>query len=81
MSTAYSDITYKYLLLPLWKSSYCYKEKRYHFAVNGQTGKVSGKAPISALRVAIACCALAAAVLLLCLSGARKAITITTPPR
>jgi predicted RNA-binding Zn-ribbon protein involved in translation (DUF1610 family) len=74
MSTAYSDITYKYLLLPLWKSSYCYKEKRYHFAVNGQTGKVSGKAPISALRVAIAVLlALAAAVLLFVLfSGAEE---------
>jgi len=54
LSTSYSNITYKYLLLPLWKSSYYYKTKQYHFAVNGQTGKVSGKAPISALRVAIA---------------------------
>ena len=31
-----------------------YKGKVYQFMVNGQTGKVSGKAPISPIRVAIA---------------------------
>lgn len=54
MSTAYSGITYKYLLMPVWKSSFAYKQKKYDFMVNGQTGRVSGKAPVSPLRVAIA---------------------------
>ena len=53
-STLYSDITYKYILVPAWISSFKYKEKVYQFAVNGQTGKVGGKAPVSALRVIIA---------------------------
>lgn len=50
-STLYSNITYKYILVPVWLSSFKYKEKTYQFAVNGQTGKVGGKAPVSALRV------------------------------
>lgn len=50
-STHYSDITYKYLLVPVWISSFKYKDKVYQFAVNGQTGKVGGKAPVSAMRV------------------------------
>ena len=53
-STLYSNITYKYILVPVWVSSFKYKEKTYQFAVNGQTGKVGGKAPVSALRVIIA---------------------------
>lgn len=53
-TTTYSDIKYKYLLLPLWVSSFQYKGKVYQFMVNGQTGKVGGKTPISPLRVAIA---------------------------
>ena len=50
-STLYSNITYKYLLVPAWISSFKYKDKTYQFAVNGQTGKVGGKAPVSFWRV------------------------------
>ena len=52
--TSYHDIKYKYLMLPIWMSTFKYKNKLYHFMVNGQTGKVSGKTPISPIRVAIA---------------------------
>jgi ribosomal protein S27E len=53
-STLYSNITYKYILVPVWMSSFKYKDKIYQFVVNGQTGKVSGKAPVSAFRVILA---------------------------
>lgn len=53
MSTVYSNITYKYLMLPIWISSFKYNGKVYQFMVNGQTGKVSGKAPVSATKVII----------------------------
>ena len=36
-----------------WISSYKYKEKVYQFMVNGQTGKVSGKTPISIPKIVI----------------------------
>lgn len=53
ITTKYSDLTYKYLLLPVWISSYKYQDKVYQFMVNGQTGKVSGKIPISIPKVII----------------------------
>lgn len=53
-STSHDQITYKYLMLPIWLSSFKYKDKLYRFMVNGQTGKVGGSAPISPLRVTIA---------------------------
>ncbi len=52
--TNYTNIKYKYLLLPVWMSAFTYKDKVYQFVVNGQTGKVGGQTPISPLRVAIA---------------------------
>lgn len=54
MTAFYQDITYKYLLLPIWISNYKYNDKVYQFMVNGQTGKVSGRSPISIGRVAVA---------------------------
>ncbi len=47
----FSNMTYKYLLLPVWLSSFQYNGKVYQFMVNGQTGKVSGSAPVSAWKV------------------------------
>ncbi len=54
ISTVHSKVKYKYLMLPLWLSSFKYKEKIYQFMVNGQTGKVGGQSPISAIKVAFA---------------------------
>ncbi len=46
-STVYNDITFKHILLPVWISSYTYKEKVYRFLVNAQTGEVQGERPWS----------------------------------
>lgn len=54
LSTTHDAIKYKYIMLPIWLSSFHFKEKLYRFMVNGQTGKVGGEAPISPLRVTIA---------------------------
>lgn len=53
VDTTYDNITYKYLLLPVWISNFKYKEKVYQFMVNGQTGKVAGKTPLSAPKILI----------------------------
>lgn len=50
--TKIKDVNYKtsqsnYGLLPVWKYIYNYKDVPYAFYVNGQTGKIVGKAPIS----------------------------------
>ncbi|MGO5236241.1 TFIIB-type zinc ribbon-containing protein [Bacillus licheniformis] len=39
-----------YVLLPVWMVNYNYKQKDYIFAMNGQTGKVVGKPPISSFK-------------------------------
>lgn len=53
VNTNYSKTTFKYLLLPVWISSYTYNGKVYQFWVNGQTGKVSGDAPFAKAKLFI----------------------------
>lgn len=48
------DNKFKYLLLPLWISSYRYNGKVYHFVVNGQTGKIEGDHPYSWIKITLA---------------------------
>ncbi len=45
------NVTYKYVLLPMYIGHYGFKKKIYNFFVNGRNGKVAGKVPISPLRV------------------------------
>lgn len=40
------DVKYKYALMPVWMLNTKYNGEMYTFAVNGQTGKVSGRLPI-----------------------------------
>lgn len=47
------DQTYKHVLLPTWLCTYQYAGKSYQFAVNGQTGKIAGKKPISVIKVTL----------------------------
>ena len=51
--TAYSSKKYKHILLPLWFSSFKYKDKLYGYMINGQTGKVDGKSPLSPWKVTL----------------------------
>ncbi len=57
--------TFKLVFLPVWIASYEYKNKRYHFMINGQTGKVHGKKPVSWTKISILVLALAAFLALL----------------
>ena len=41
------------ILLPVWIFSYRYKGQPYRFVMNGQTGKATGKAPFSYLKLAL----------------------------
>lgn len=54
MNTSYSDITFKHILLPIWISSYKFKDKVYRFLINGQTGEVQGERPYSAFKIFLA---------------------------
>jgi hypothetical protein len=64
IATAWSGLTCKNALLPVWISAYEYGGKPFRFLVNGVTGKVEGNAPFSIPKI-LAAVAAALAVLLL----------------
>ncbi len=51
IDTNVSNITYKYVLLPLYVGHSEYNNKKYELYVNGQTGKAYGKTPVSPWKV------------------------------
>lgn len=65
INTDFQDVTYKYLLLPIWISNFKYNDKVYQFMVNGQTGKVAGKTPLSIPKIIITVVAILAILLIL----------------
>lgn len=54
VSTRYSDAKFRHVLLPVWIAAYRYQDDAYRFLVNGQTGKVEGKAPWSWVKISLA---------------------------
>lgn len=54
VDAAFSQLTYKHLLLPVWIAAYLYGNRTWRFLVNGQTGRCSGEAPVSPWKVAAA---------------------------
>lgn len=55
----------KYVLLPVWMLNTRYRDKLYTFAMNGQTGKMTGSFPICPTRTAIWFCGITACVTLI----------------
>lgn len=53
VNTIYDKIQYKYVILPVWICLYKYDKKDYSFMVNGETGKIVGKTPISPIKVTL----------------------------
>jgi len=47
LETEYSDVKYKHVLLPIWLSTFRYKDKTYRFVINGESGEVQGERPYS----------------------------------
>ena len=54
VNTAYSNETFKHVLLPVWTAAYKYGGKSYRFLVNGQTGEVQGERPYSWWKIGFA---------------------------
>jgi hypothetical protein len=50
-SHQYDNVRFKHFLLPLWLATYRYRDKIYQFMVNGETGKVAGRAPKSPWKI------------------------------
>ena len=53
VTNTFSDQTFKHILLPIWISSYRYGNNVYRFLINGQSGEITGKAPLSKLKVGL----------------------------
>lgn len=49
--TNHFDVTFKYVLLPVYVINYKFKKKKYTTYVNGSTGKIIGKSPVSFWKV------------------------------
>lgn len=54
VDTKIGTLTFKHVLLPVWLAAYKYRGKSYRFVVNGQTGRVQGERPYSAIKIAMA---------------------------
>lgn len=48
------DITFKYILLPVWVTSYRYNEKVFNIVINARTGEVQGERPYSVIKIVLA---------------------------
>ena len=75
------------VLLPVWIMAYRYGDQLYRFLVNGQTGKATGQAPTSVLKIAlmVAVIVLAVLVVLACMGafgavGAMGAVGMIAAP-
>lgn len=53
LKTNYHDTSYKNVLFPIWIAKFKWKQKNYNYAINAQTGKVSGERPYSWLKIAL----------------------------
>lgn len=51
--TTYSNVTFKYILLPVWLSAFRYNGKVYRFMINGRTGEVQGERPYSWIKIGL----------------------------
>ncbi len=51
MAAQFQDERWRYVLLPVYLSTYAFENKTFHIMVNGQTALVTGQKPVSWLRV------------------------------
>jgi hypothetical protein len=53
VNAAFSDQTFKQILVPVWLVTYVYGSRAYQVAVNGVTGAIAGSRPWSAIKVTL----------------------------
>ena len=51
VQTKFAGKQYKYILVPVYVGHYTYRKKLYNFYINGQTGRMAGKTPVSPVKV------------------------------
>ncbi|MDJ0899390.1 MAG: hypothetical protein QNJ55_11320 [Xenococcus sp. MO_188.B8] len=53
VSTSYSAITFKHILLPVWLTSYRYHGEQYQILINANTGEIQGERPYSVAKIVL----------------------------
>jgi len=51
VNTKFSDVTFKYVLLPIWILVYKHKQEYYKVLINGRTGELEGERPYSVIKI------------------------------
>ena len=59
LSTDYSNITYKHILLPVYASAFKFDSKVYSYVINARNGDISGDRPYSVIKIALSVSAVA----------------------
>ncbi len=64
VSAQYSGQTFKHILVPVWVIAYTYGAKSFQLVVNGYTGALAGKYPLSWIKITLAVLAVLIVVLI-----------------
>lgn len=64
-NTDFAKVTFKYVLAPIWIANYRFNDQVFNFVVNGQTGKIAGKSPVSVPKVILTIAAIIIAFILI----------------
>jgi hypothetical protein len=54
VSASFAGQSFKHILVPVWLLSYTYGAKQFQVVLNGYTGAVAGRYPISWIKVTVA---------------------------
>ena len=54
MRNTFRDVRWKHILLPMWSVTYDFRGKSYAVLINGQSGRIAGRAPYSWLKITLA---------------------------
>lgn len=53
METHYANVTFKNSLFPVWTTHFSFKGKDYYYAINGQSGVITGERPYSYTKITL----------------------------
>jgi Zn finger protein HypA/HybF involved in hydrogenase expression len=68
----YQNQTFKHVLLPVWLLVYTFGTQHFHVAVNGVTGQIAGKYPLSWIKITLAVLAVLIVILIVALVASSR---------
>ena len=68
-NTNIKEVNWNYMMLPVWFMTYKYKGETLEYAINGQSGKIAGRLPLSKPKLLTLCGIIGVIVMILILIG------------